>query len=97
MSFNPFAKARQFSISELQEEMNRMFDRMWHRGIATGPLVFTAIVFVPLTIISLALELQFSARLLQRTIPFRDALETQDVCDAVLKSGKTGVWETVGA
>jgi predicted dehydrogenase len=26
---------------------------------------------------------------------FRDALETQYVCDAVLKSGKTGMWETV--
>ena len=26
---------------------------------------------------------------------FRDALETQYVCDAVLKSGKTGKWETV--
>lgn len=25
---------------------------------------------------------------------FRDALETQYVCDAVLKSGKTGVWES---
>jgi predicted dehydrogenase len=27
---------------------------------------------------------------------FRDALETQYVCDAVLKSGKTGRWERVG-
>jgi len=27
---------------------------------------------------------------------FRDALETQYVCDAVLKSGKTGRWEKVG-
>lgn len=26
---------------------------------------------------------------------FRDALETQYICDAVLKSGKTGKWETV--
>ena len=26
---------------------------------------------------------------------FRDALETQYVCDAVLKSGKTGRWEKV--
>ena len=26
---------------------------------------------------------------------FRDALETQYVCDAVLKSGKTGQWEKV--
>ncbi len=27
---------------------------------------------------------------------FRDALETQKVCDAVLKSGRTGVWEEIG-
>jgi predicted dehydrogenase len=27
---------------------------------------------------------------------FRDALETQRVCDAVLKSAKTGVWEKAG-
>ncbi len=27
---------------------------------------------------------------------FRDALDTQYVCDAVLKSAKTGVWENVG-
>ena len=26
---------------------------------------------------------------------FRDALQTQAVCDAVLKSAKTGAWETV--
>ena len=26
---------------------------------------------------------------------FRDALETQNVCDAVLKSAKTNKWETV--
>ena len=26
---------------------------------------------------------------------FRDALETQRVCDAALKSAKTGVWEKV--
>ena len=38
MNFNPFTKARQFSISDLQDEMNRMFDRMWHQGINTGPL-----------------------------------------------------------
>jgi predicted dehydrogenase len=28
---------------------------------------------------------------------FRDALETQRICDAVLKSAKTLVWEDVGA
>jgi len=27
---------------------------------------------------------------------FREALETQQVCDAVLKSAQTGVWETAG-
>jgi len=27
---------------------------------------------------------------------FRDALETQQVCDAVLKSAETGVWESIG-
>ena len=26
---------------------------------------------------------------------FRDAQETQKVCDAVLKSAKTGVWERI--
>jgi len=28
--------------------------------------------------------------------PFRDALETQYVCDAVLDSAKSGKWEKVG-
>ena len=27
---------------------------------------------------------------------FRDALETQKICDAVLKSGRTGAWEEIG-
>lgn len=38
MAFNPFTKGAQISLSDLQQEMNRMFDRMWHGGISTGPL-----------------------------------------------------------
>lgn len=38
MSLSPFGKGFQISISDLQEEMNRMLDRMWHTGISTAPL-----------------------------------------------------------
>jgi len=38
MSLNPFGKGMQISLSDLQEEMNRMFSRMWHTGISTAPL-----------------------------------------------------------
>jgi len=37
MKLNPFGKGMQISLSDLQEEMNRMFDRMWHAGISTAP------------------------------------------------------------
>jgi len=38
MSFSPLGKGLQISLTDLQEELNRMFDRMWHGGISTGPL-----------------------------------------------------------
>ena len=38
MSLTPFGKGFQVSLSDLQDEMNRMLDRMWHSGISTGPL-----------------------------------------------------------
>jgi HSP20 family protein len=38
MTFIPRGKGLQISLSDLQEEMNRMFDRMWHAGISTAPL-----------------------------------------------------------
>jgi len=38
MTFIPRGKGLQISITDLQEEMNRMFDRMWHGGISTAPL-----------------------------------------------------------
>jgi HSP20 family protein len=38
MTFSPFGKGIQVSLNDLQDEMNRMFDRMWHAGISTAPL-----------------------------------------------------------
>ena len=38
MPLLPFRKEGQFSLTDLQEEINRMFDRVWHGGLATGPL-----------------------------------------------------------
>jgi len=37
MSLNPFRKDMHLSLSDLQTEMNRMFDRVWHGGLSTGP------------------------------------------------------------
>jgi HSP20 family protein len=36
MTFRPFQDT-QFSLNNLQDEMNRMFERVWHTGVATGP------------------------------------------------------------
>jgi len=38
MSLLPFGKDVPVSIGDLQSEMNRVFDRFWHGGLATGPL-----------------------------------------------------------
>ncbi len=38
MSISPFGKGFHIPISELQDEFNRMIDRMWHTGISTKPL-----------------------------------------------------------
>lgn len=38
MSLLPFGKDVPVSVSDLQGEMNRLFDRFWHGGLATGPL-----------------------------------------------------------
>lgn len=38
MALNPFGKGIQVSLTDLQDEVNRMFDRMWHAGISTAPL-----------------------------------------------------------
>ena len=34
---NPFRKEGQFSLRDVQDEMNGMFDRLWHAGLSTGP------------------------------------------------------------
>jgi HSP20 family protein len=33
----PFRKEGQVSLSDLQEEMNNLFQRLWHSGLSTGP------------------------------------------------------------
>ncbi len=38
MAFLPFRKESQLSLSELQDQMNLMFNRLWHAGLSTGPL-----------------------------------------------------------
>jgi HSP20 family protein len=38
MAFGPFAKGFPTSLADLQEEVNRVFDRMWHTGLSTPPL-----------------------------------------------------------
>jgi HSP20 family protein len=38
MSLLPFNKGIPVSLTDLQDEMNRVFDRMWHTGISTAPL-----------------------------------------------------------
>ena len=37
MSFNPFGKDIPLSLGDLQGEINRMFDRLWHGGLSTRP------------------------------------------------------------
>jgi len=37
MTFNPFGKDVQYSLSDLQVEMNRMFQRLWHAGKRVNP------------------------------------------------------------
>jgi len=36
MAFRPL-QDRDLSLSNLQEEMNRLFERLWHAGLSTGP------------------------------------------------------------
>jgi HSP20 family protein len=36
MAFRPFQET-QLSLSNLQEELNRLFARVWHSGLSTGP------------------------------------------------------------
>lgn len=38
MAFLPFRKEGILSLSELQDQMNLLFSRMWHAGVSTGPL-----------------------------------------------------------
>ena len=38
MSFKPLGKELPLSLGDLQNEMNRVFDRFWHGGVSTGPL-----------------------------------------------------------
>jgi HSP20 family protein len=38
MGLTSIGKGIQISLSDLQEEMNHLFDRMWHAGISTAPL-----------------------------------------------------------
>lgn len=38
MAFLPFRKEGLLSLSELQDQMNLLFSRMWHAGVSTGPL-----------------------------------------------------------
>jgi HSP20 family protein len=37
MSLLPFSKESQLSLGELQEQMNLLFNRLWHGGLSTGP------------------------------------------------------------
>ena len=37
MNFGPFRRDMPTSLGDLQEEMNRVFDRFWHGGVSTGP------------------------------------------------------------
>ncbi len=36
MAFRPFEDT-QFSLGNLQDEMNKLFERLWHAGVAAGP------------------------------------------------------------
>jgi len=37
MTFGSFRRDIPASLGDLQDEMNRMFDRFWHGGVSTGP------------------------------------------------------------
>jgi HSP20 family protein len=37
MPWNPRNWDMPVSLSKLQDEMNNMFDRLWHKGVTTGP------------------------------------------------------------
>ena len=37
MTFRAFGKDMQFSVSDLQDEMNRMFQRLWQSGMKVNP------------------------------------------------------------
>src|SRR5687767_14778426 len=37
MNFGPFRRDIPTSLGDLQDEMNRVFDRFWHGGVSTGP------------------------------------------------------------
>ncbi len=37
MAFRPFPETT-FSITNLQDEMNNLLNRIWHAGVSTGPL-----------------------------------------------------------
>lgn len=45
MTFRPFGKDVQFSLSELQDEMNKVFNRLWEGGMKVNP--FAERDFVP--------------------------------------------------
>ncbi len=38
MALLPFGKDMPMSLTEFQNEMNRLFERLWHSGITTRPL-----------------------------------------------------------
>ncbi len=38
MALRPFGKEVPLSVGEVQDEINRLFDRFWHQGVITGPL-----------------------------------------------------------
>ena len=37
MSLIPFRKEGQIALGDLQQEINGVFERLWHRGLASGP------------------------------------------------------------
>ncbi len=37
MALIPFRKEGQFALSDLQDEINNLFGRVWHGGFSTGP------------------------------------------------------------
>ena len=37
MAFVPFRKDSQLSLRDVQDEMNNLFQKLWHAGLSTGP------------------------------------------------------------